>query len=132
MPGYSPSLPLTSDPGDGILLNKTYTAVAKQNLKMLLLTIPGERIMDPEFGIGLPTFFFENISLSTFNKIEERINQQTERYLPYIILNKISINDDQKKLQDENVISIMIEYSIKNIGVNDKLDLQLEVDSVSF
>ena len=36
MSGYSPVLPLSLDPSDGILLNKTYAQVAKQNLKMLL------------------------------------------------------------------------------------------------
>jgi phage baseplate assembly protein W len=84
MPGYSAILPLTMDPDDGVALNKTYAAVAKQNFKMLLLTVPGEKIMDPEFGVGLPRFFFENITPETLSKIDSRIRKQTLRYLPFL------------------------------------------------
>jgi phage baseplate assembly protein W len=30
----------------------------KQNLKMLVLTSPGERVMDPNFGVGIKRFLF--------------------------------------------------------------------------
>tara|TARA_R100000152_G_C6718961_1_gene145260 strand:- start:415 stop:810 length:396 start_codon:yes stop_codon:yes gene_type:complete len=130
MPGYSPKLPLTSDPGDGLLLNKTYQEVAKQNLKMLLLTLPGERIMDPEFGVGLPAYFFENIDPSTINVIKEKVIEQVEKYLPYINLLNVSINDDQKKLLDENTISLVIDFSIANIGQSDKIVLDLAGASI--
>ena len=58
--GLSPKLPLRRDFEDGYSMNKNYREMVKQNVKMLLLTAPGERIMDPEFGIGLQTFLFEN------------------------------------------------------------------------
>jgi len=58
--GLSVKLPLYLDPDDGIGLNKTYRESVKQNFLNLLLTIPGERVMIPRFGVGLKRFLFEN------------------------------------------------------------------------
>ena len=52
--GISPRLPLVYDKTDGpYQLNKTLKQTFQQNLKMLILTMPGERPMIPEFGVGL-------------------------------------------------------------------------------
>ena len=59
MRGLSPKLPLTRNSETGYSLNKTYRDMVKQNIKMLLLTAPGERIMDSNFGVGLKTYLFE-------------------------------------------------------------------------
>ena len=53
--GLSVALPLSvSDVFGPYDLNTTFQDLAQQNLKMLILTIPGERIMYPDFGVGLP------------------------------------------------------------------------------
>jgi len=121
MPGYSPFLPLTFDPTDGILLNKSYAAVAKQNFKMLLLTVPGEKIMDPTFGIGLQKMFFENISLETSRKVETRIKEQTRKYLPYIHILHLDVNSDVNRTNDTNTISVYIKYEIHPLNLLDAI-----------
>ena len=60
--GLAPQLPITFNRRDGIANIKNYKLLALQNLKMLVLTIPGERIMDPEFGVGIYALLFENFS----------------------------------------------------------------------
>jgi hypothetical protein len=51
--GLSVALPLRIDPIDGAYgLNRTLTQVAAQNLRMVILTSPGERIMFPDFSWG--------------------------------------------------------------------------------
>ena len=52
MAGFAPKLPLTQDSGDGFTLIKDFETMIRQNLKMLILTIPGERVMDPEYGVA--------------------------------------------------------------------------------
>jgi len=134
MPGYSAVLPLTIDPDDGLALNKTYANVAKQNFKMLLLTVPGEKIMDPEFGVGLPRFFFENITPETLSKIDSRIRKQTGRYLPFINVLKMDISGAVNKLKDPNTISVYIEYEIESINMFDwiRVDFDLSPDMMWF
>ena len=59
--GLSPFLPLTEDNTDGpYKLNKIIPEVARQNLMMVLLTNPGEKMMDPTFGVGISRFLFEH------------------------------------------------------------------------
>ena len=58
--GLSPKLPLQMDQRVGSYqLNRTYLEMINQNFKNLLLTNPGERIMDTRFGVGLSMFLFE-------------------------------------------------------------------------
>ena len=53
-------LPLAYSSLDGFQMIKTIRQMAKQNFKMLILTNPGERIMEPNFGVGLSRYLFEN------------------------------------------------------------------------
>ena len=57
MAGISVKLPLSVSAQDGAYtLNKDLLSVVKQNFKMLILTNPGEKIMDPEVGVGIQKF----------------------------------------------------------------------------
>ena len=89
--GLSPKLPLTvSDVFGPYNLNTTFDELAKQNLKMLVLTNPGERIMNPRFGVGIRKFLFEFNGTETYNQISSTIQQQTSIYLPYIRIDNIN------------------------------------------
>ena len=60
MNGIGPELPLNKDHRFGTYsLVTSYKNEVKQNFKNLLLTSPGERIMNPDFGVGLRHFLFE-------------------------------------------------------------------------
>ena len=80
--GISPKLPLTYSKTDGpYLLNKNLKETVKQNFKMLVLTSPGERVMVPDFGVGLRNFLFEAMDDSTYGQIVQKIlpfNQKDE------------------------------------------------------
>jgi len=51
-------LPMSTDSMDGFAMIKDYKSLVKQNLKMLMLTVPGERIMLPKYGVGLKNTYF--------------------------------------------------------------------------
>ena len=124
MAGFSPKLPLTLDPDDGYTLTKTLKEVAKQNFKMLVLTNPGERMMDPEFGVGILAYLFENNSKATQGRIDARIREQTSKYLPYIQIESILFKsmEDRPELA-ENFLGVSIAYSIKKLAVRDVLEI---------
>ena len=63
---------------------------AKANLVNLLLTVPGERVNLPNFGIGLKRLLFENKIDSTI--IEAQIKEQSKYYIPNIDVNGVSIS----------------------------------------
>ena len=57
---YTPQLPLSRGDSFDYEYIRDVTQLVKQNLKNILLTIPGERAMDPDFGVGVSTYLFEN------------------------------------------------------------------------
>jgi len=118
--GYSPALPLEIDPIDGFALTKNFAEVAKQNFKMLVLTNPGERIMDSEFGVGIAKFLFEPDGFNTRENIRDRIVSQTKKYLPYIILEDINIQEDERFF---STINVKIRYRVDGLNFTDELNI---------
>jgi len=112
--GISVSLPLTYDLVDGpFYLNKN-----------LVLTNPGERIMDPSFGVGLRTFLFEQINDETYTKIATKIRQQLVAYLPFINVNGIYFDDASTNSDlGYNEIHLGISYNIAPLDINDTLSI---------
>jgi len=127
MAGFSPKLPLTLDPDDGYALTKTVKEVAKQNFKMLVLTNPGERIMDPEFGVGILAYLFENNTPGVYSQIDARIREQVSKYLPFIALEDIDFKSpvNDPTLAD-NFLGISISYNIKRLNIGDVLEIPLK------
>lgn len=127
MSGFSVKLPLSYDPSDGFYtLNKTYEEVIKQNFKMLLLTNPGEKIMDSNYGIGLTNYLFQNSNNNTFSDIRSRIEQQVATYLPFIRINEILFADAENSIDlQQNEVSISISYEILPLKKNDVIQISL-------
>jgi phage baseplate assembly protein W len=119
MSGYSPILPLIVDKIDGpYASNKEAQEAIKQNLKMLLLTNPGERIMNRDFGAGIRALLFEQDTENLRQTIYDRIESQINKYLDYIIITNISINSIP---ESENALYVLINYRIPSIGSEDQL-----------
>ena len=123
MKGYSPKLPLTLDPRDGYRLNRNLQEVVKQNLKMLVMTSPGERIMEPTFGVGIYNFLFELNSHITRSALRERILQQTTKNLPFVKIMGISFGPAPDDDDDREMLGIVISYTIPTLKKKDKLSI---------
>tara|TARA_R100000406_G_scaffold86441_1_gene70473 strand:+ start:338 stop:742 length:405 start_codon:yes stop_codon:yes gene_type:complete len=121
--GISPKIPLVYSETDGpYQLNKTLKDTFKQNLKMLLLTIPGERIMEPEFGVGLYRFLFDSVSEDTFSRASTRIQEQVQRYIPAISLDEVSfVTSDEDPTLGLNEVAVSIKYDILPNNGRDEL-----------
>ena len=119
MSGIAVKLPFARSSEDGFATTKTIEETIKQNFKSLLLTRPGERIMDPDFGVGMDTFLFENFNDGTFSSINKRIVDQVNVYMPQITIERIDFNSSE---QDQNQLNITIRYRIDPLGTTDILD----------
>ena len=124
--GLSVKLPLSLNPTDGYTLNKTYKELVQQNLKMLLLTAPGERMMDPLFGVGLRNFLFEQNVPQTWGNIEARINTQVAKYMPFVKVLKVDFGklDDNPAVKD-NSLTVSLVYRILPLDSVDNLNMFL-------
>jgi len=123
--GLSVALPLTIDPTFGPYgLNTTYEDLATQNLKMLLLTNPGERIMHPNFGVGLRSYLFEQNTPLTFDDIKRDIQKQCARYLPYIGIDRIQFyTSEVSSNMDPNFMGITVFFTILPLQVSTMLQI---------
>jgi len=126
MAGFSPKLPLTLDPDDGYTLTKTIKELTKQNFKMLVLTNPGERTMDPEFGVGIFAYLFENNSVATQGRIRARVRDQASKYMPHVVVEDVLFNSvNENSNISENFLGVSIVYSIERLAIKDVLEIPI-------
>jgi len=88
----------------------------RQNFKTLILTHPGERVMVPEFGVGISKYLFENSESDYQARIISVINKQVAQYMPVVSL--ISVIFAQPN-PDQNSVSIKIKYSVPDLNIRD-------------
>jgi len=113
--GYAPVAPLVQSYRDGFELTKTFQQNAAQNLKMFILTSPGERIMEPQFGLGINKTLFEVNTQEVREDIKMRIFEGVAEYLPYIRIFSI----DMSAASDVNsIFSIFIRISFSTTVVD--------------
>jgi len=128
--GYSPVIPLQQDKEDGFyVLTKTIAQNTKQNFKNLLLTSPGERVMIPDFGVGLRRALFENLSFQLKNEISSRIEAQAEKYMPFLAVNEVEFLDSENSPEEmlENALAIRVFYSLPGQGIEDVITVSREI-----
>jgi phage baseplate assembly protein W len=94
----------------------------KANLINYILTNKGERFFNPTFGGNLRASLFEQDT--TFDNIAARLEAEIKAYVPNIIIRDIII----KKFSDENLVNIVIEYSINN--QNDNLVINVSTNEL--
>lgn len=124
MEGFSPVLPLKLDTTDGpYAMNKTALESLKQDLKMLFLTSPGERMMDPNYGIGLKKFLFSQNTPVLANDIVNRTQDQIKKYMNFVIVEDINVSSPQ---ENENMFFVNVVFSVPYLNIKDQLNLSLE------
>ena len=88
-PGIGFPLEITAD-NAGYRLAELRETV-KFNLKNIILTSPGERIMIPDFGVGIRRVLFETPTPDITEAIFERIGSQISLYAPYVSILELSV-----------------------------------------
>jgi phage baseplate assembly protein W len=82
----------------------------KNDILQLLMTIPGERVMRPTFGVNLRNAVFEPSDEGTVSGLELEIRRAIEQYEPRVILDGVQIvTDDQN-----NGMSIQIYTTLRS------------------
>jgi|TARA_B110000977_G_C10607364_1_gene310738 phage baseplate assembly protein W len=106
------------------LFTATYTSyeAAKTNLRNLLLTARGERVMQPEFGTGLHELLFEQMSDDFEDRLVDTITESVNYWLPYINIDEINV-ELTDEMKDKNQVGMNIQFSIGN---------NIETDNVTF
>jgi|TARA_R100001509_G_scaffold21204_2_gene11060 phage baseplate assembly protein W len=98
--------PLGFSPEGFFFKTKTILEQSKANMRNLLLTSKGERVMQPDFGSRLLDIVFDQGS-NIPTRIEEEIREVVGVQLPYININNVFV----VQLTDTNQVDVSIEFS---------------------
>ena len=126
MSGIAPKLPLQLDPQYGIALTKTLKETIKQNLKMLVLTAPGERLMIPEYGVGLRNYLFEQNISAVRTDLGNAIRDQVALFMPFIKIIELEFGSSPVNPQ---ILTTTLKYTIPNTTTIQSLDIEMETSS---
>ena len=96
--------------GDLIAL-KNENAIARA-VRNIVLTTPGEKFFDPDFGSSVSEILFENVDDITAVSIEDEIKSSLKNYEPRVELINVTVDPNF----DQNQFDVIISYRI--IGVD--------------
>jgi phage baseplate assembly protein W len=118
---HTPKFPLQL--GDRSLFEKAdeIKQVIMFHLRNLVLTYPGEKISDPSYGIGIKLYLFETITEGLLNNIADRIENQINRYLPYLNIRRINVSSPP----DSNTLLVSIAFEVPDLDIFEVLDLEV-------
>ena len=90
-------LPFRKSEGpEGWFASTSYSIDAvKQNVKLLLQTRKGERLMQPNLGIDLNKFLFEPFTDDLILSVENEIVETFNFWLPFVSIQDISVFMDE-------------------------------------
>ena len=81
----------------------------RESLKVLLSTIPGERIFRPEYGCNIRQWTFSRMNLSEKTRIANTIEMAILEGEPRIILESVDVNIKDER---EGILWISIDYLV--------------------
>tara|TARA_R100000278_G_scaffold88658_1_gene67641 strand:+ start:38 stop:460 length:423 start_codon:yes stop_codon:yes gene_type:complete len=119
------SFPLRNNNNLDFAMTKNSLEQSKHNLRNLLLTYPGERLGQPQFGSRLRQLVFEQVDEELPSRIEEEVKRSISQWLPYINVLSVQTLTDEG---DTNKIFVKLEYSTT---LNPDTINQIELDASS-
>ncbi len=83
--------------------------IIKNDILQLLLTIPGERVMRPTFGVNLRNAVFENMTSTLISGLQSEIAEKITRFEPRVDVSSVTIVPNDIT----NLLTVKIEVSLK-------------------
>ncbi|RCW76452.1 GPW/gp25 family protein [Pseudorhodoferax soli] len=90
----------------------------RESLRILLSTVPGERVMHPTYGCGLQRMVFENITESTLTEIRSLVEKAVLFFEVRITLDGIDIDTEQMY---DGVLRLKLNYTIRSSNTSDNM-----------
>ena len=117
---YNPKLPLTLSPSkeELFVMNKDLASAVSDNIKNILLTNRGERVMQPDFGANLKPILSEYGSPGFESEVMIRIKSSVKKYLPYVSLSSMKLENLQApRGSGLKIVQVDIEYLVPTLGL---------------
>jgi len=114
------NLPLN---GEAIFIPNYQTKdTIKYNLINYLLTNPGERVLNPEFGVGIREYIFSQIENENLSFLKEDLQEKINLNFNNIELQDLQVTSNK----DQNQINILLKYNILGTNNEDQVELTFQ------
>jgi phage baseplate assembly protein W len=80
------------------------------SIRMILSTIPGERVMRPEFGCRMWNLIFAPLTPGTLGQIEQYVREALDRWEPRIDVDRVTAVADQESAE----VKVELDYRLRS------------------
>lgn len=115
-----PLLPLPDEAG--ALQWPALDESVRQAIRVILSTVPGEQLMQPQFGGGLAQFVAEQNTLATRARIRDRVTASLGRWEPRIVLERVEVWEVPERPSE---VRVEVYYRVLRTGVSASLAVTL-------
>lgn len=119
---FPPTFSVPVSPLQGVTMVEDQEDV-RQSLQILFNTMPGERVMRPEYGCDLNSIMFENLCDDLLADIGRRITESIIRYETRVVLTSVHVTQDK---DNPSQLDVNVAYRIRGSGMSGQLNAQLD------
>tara|TARA_B100002019_G_scaffold70136_1_gene60351 strand:+ start:5135 stop:5551 length:417 start_codon:yes stop_codon:yes gene_type:complete len=94
----------------------------KQAVKNLILTVPGEKFFNPQFGSSVTDLLFEPMDAFLVDRIRMEITNTIQNFEPRIVLELVEVIADY----DANAMNVSIQYEIIGLPITEQISFVLK------
>lgn len=97
----------------------------RSNLILYFSTSPGERYMNPAFGLDLRRQLFEHLTEQRREYIKDLVQAGLNTYFPLVAVESLTVEEIA-----DYTVQIHLEYSLRNRGIQDEITVNLTNDEI--
>lgn len=97
------------------------TDAIKQSIQTIMYTVPGSRLFEPQFGVGIERFLFEEFSPATGQAIGKAIETGLSKYENRIVLQSVQVS----LLEADLSYNVAIQYVVIDTQTPDSIEVRL-------
>jgi phage baseplate assembly protein W len=104
------AMPVDLDPRTGHVASVAYEEDIRQSILIILQTVPGERVMRPNFGCGIHDLVFTALDSTTVQLIRSSVEEALRRCEARIDVLGVTVDEDATS---EGQLLVEIEYRVR-------------------
>ena len=102
------SMTFQSNPLNNDLIGLKNESAISRSVRNIVMTVPGEKFFDPDFGSRVSALLFENVDDITASQIQEEIEFSINNYEPRVKLINVEVIADNDNASFDTIITYEI------------------------
>jgi phage baseplate assembly protein W len=104
------SAPIALNPRTGLVQSVEYEEDIRQSILIILMTVPGERVMRPNFGCGIHELVFTSLDSTALQLIRSSVEESMRRCEARIELLNVTVDEEASA---EGMLLVQLEYRVR-------------------